>query len=85
MAKKQTMRVAVPVEFYAETDRDIRRQRDDYALAALISAGAAFFVPDCEWDSYDDMAATCFLMAEAMMRERARRDAPLQKLKKARQ
>ena len=52
---------------------EMKRLRDDFALVALGGGIREFFVGD-GWEGYEDFAATCFNVADAMVRERQRRD-----------
>lgn len=44
--------------------------RDRFAMAALTGAMAAFFEEGSSWEDFDDMAATCYEVADAMLRAR---------------
>lgn len=44
--------------------------RDRFAMAALTGAMPAFFEEGSSWEDYDDMAGTCYQVADAMLRAR---------------
>lgn len=44
-------------------------------MAALAGAMPAFFEEGSSWEDYDDMAETCYQVADAMVR--ARRELPI--------
>ena len=44
--------------------------RDRFAMAALAGAMPAFFEEGSSWEDYDDMAGTCYQVADAMLRAR---------------
>lgn len=53
-----------------------RWQRDEFARAALVGGYRSFCQDTTRdvWETYEDFAESCFNMADAMMRERKRRN-----------
>lgn len=51
--------------------------RDYFAAKALAAFVAEFMKPNCAWTGYDDLAGSAYNMADAMLRARDAKSAPL--------
>lgn len=72
---RQPERFTASVYVLTESEKGRRDTRDSFALGALIGGFNEYLTAGDAWDGYGDFAASCFNMADAMMRERAARDA----------
>ncbi len=73
---------AFPLPFTVQTDGLVSADpnsglcgmslRDYFAAKALPTILAAFLHPDSAWDTYDDVAESCYKIADAILRERAK-------------